>query len=75
MKGDRENRPLVIVDIDAVVRAAIDGLGLAVSLEQHVSPHLSSGALIRVLEDWCPPFAGFFLYYPADDNSQPPWPC
>ena len=22
-------------------------------------------ALVRVLEDWCPPFPGFFLYYPS----------
>jgi DNA-binding transcriptional LysR family regulator len=27
--------------------------------------HLASGALVRVLEDWCPPFPGFFLYYPS----------
>ena len=27
--------------------------------------HLASGALVRVLEDWCPPFPGFFLYYPT----------
>jgi len=26
---------------------------------------LASGALIRVLEDWCQPFPGFFLYYPS----------
>src|SRR5438093_893478 len=26
--------------------------------------HLASGELVRVLEDWCPPFPGFFLYYP-----------
>jgi DNA-binding transcriptional LysR family regulator len=26
---------------------------------------LESGALVRVLEDWCPPFAGYFLYYPS----------
>ena len=31
------------------------------SLEEHVAPHLGSGVLVRVLEDWCPPFAGFFL--------------
>jgi DNA-binding transcriptional LysR family regulator len=27
--------------------------------------HLAGGALARVLEGWCPPFAGFFLYYPS----------
>ena len=25
---------------------------------------MASGALVRVLEDWCPPFPGYFLYYP-----------
>src|SRR5262245_66686920 len=34
-------------------------------LEAHAAPHLESGALVRVLEDWCPPFAGYFLYYPS----------
>ncbi len=37
----------------------------ALSLEEYVAPHLASGALVRVLEEWCPPFAGFFLYYPS----------
>jgi len=31
---------------------------------QTIAPHLASGALVRVLEDWCSPFPGFFLYYP-----------
>ena len=47
------------------IRAAIDGVGLAFMLEAHAAPHLASGALVRVLEDWCPPFAGYFLYYPS----------
>jgi DNA-binding transcriptional LysR family regulator len=33
--------------------------------EDRVAVHLSSGTLVRVLEDWCPPFPGFFLYYPS----------
>jgi DNA-binding transcriptional LysR family regulator len=53
--------PLVLDDMDVTIRAAIDGIGLAVSLEEYVAPHLASGALVRVLEDWCPPFPGFFL--------------
>jgi DNA-binding transcriptional LysR family regulator len=32
--------------------------------EERAAPHLASGELVRVLEDWCPPFPGFFLYYP-----------
>jgi DNA-binding transcriptional LysR family regulator len=57
--------PLVVDDIELLLRAAIDGVGLAFSLEEHVAPHVASGALVRVLEDWCPPFPGFFLYYPS----------
>jgi hypothetical protein len=45
-----------------LIRAAPDGVGLAFSLEAQVSAELASGALVRVLEDWCPPFAGYFLY-------------
>lgn len=56
----------VIVDgADLLIRAAIDGAGLAFAFEAHVAPHLASGTLVRVLEDWCPPFAGHFLYYPS----------
>jgi DNA-binding transcriptional LysR family regulator len=47
------------------IRAAIDDVGLAFMLEEQVAPHLPSGALVRVLEEWCPPFAGYFLYYPS----------
>jgi DNA-binding transcriptional LysR family regulator len=59
------NGPLIVDDAEIMIRAAIDGVGLAFSFEEHVAPYLSSGALVRVLEDWCPPFAGFFLYYPS----------
>ena len=57
--------PLVIDDAELMVQAAIDGVGLAFGIEEYVAPHVASGALVRVLEDWCPPFAGFFLYYPS----------
>ena len=69
-KGDQSlvvgvNGPLVIDDMDMTIRAAMDGIGLAYSLEEYLAPQLASGALVRVLEDWCPPFAGFFLYDPS----------
>jgi len=59
------NGPLIVDNVEVLVRAAIDGVGLAFALEEHVASHLASGALVRVLEDWCPPFAGYFLYYPS----------
>ena len=57
--------PLNVDDVNLSIHAAIAGVGLAFSFEEHVAPHVASGALVRVLEDWCPPFAGFFLYYPS----------
>jgi DNA-binding transcriptional LysR family regulator len=48
-----------------MIRAAIDSLGLTFSFEEYVAPQIASSALVRVLEDWCPRFAGFFLYYPS----------
>ncbi|BCS32353.1 LysR family transcriptional regulator [Luteitalea sp. TBR-22] len=63
--------PLDTDDIGLTILAALDGLGLAFALEQDVRPHLESGALVRVLEDWCPPFPGFYLYYPSR-RQQPP---
>ena len=47
------------------VRAAEDGFGLACVPEDHVASRLAEGRLVRVLEDWCPPFAGYHLYYPS----------
>src|SRR5437870_3385153 len=58
------NGPLVVDDVEIMVRAAIDGVGLAFMSEDRAAPHLANGELVRVLEDWCPPFPGFFLYYP-----------
>jgi DNA-binding transcriptional LysR family regulator len=57
--------PLIVDDADLMIRAAIDGLGLTFSFEEYVAPQIASGVLVRVLEDWCPTFAGYFLYYPS----------
>jgi DNA-binding transcriptional LysR family regulator len=61
----RMNGPLVINDGEMVEDAALDGLALAYTFESQVSKYLADGSLIRVLEDWCPPFAGYHLYYPS----------
>lgn len=57
--------PLVLDDPDIMLTAALDGVGLAYLTEQHIRAHLASGRLVRVLEDWCPSYPGFFLYYPS----------
>ena len=56
---------LVVDDLELVIRGALDGVGLAFVGEQEVSSYLEDGKLIRVLLDWCPPYTGFFIYYPS----------
>jgi len=50
---------------DLAVRAAVDGLGIAYTLEAYVEPFLRSGHLVRVLDDWSPSIEGLILYYPS----------
>jgi len=57
--------PLIVNDVELTLRAALDGVGLAFALEEHAAEHIARRRLVRVLEDWCPPFDGFFLYYPS----------
>ena len=61
----RVEGPLIVDDIDLVIRAAIDGVGLAFISAEDAASHLTNGALVRVLEDWCQPYPGFFIYYPS----------
>lgn len=54
-----------------IVDAALAGLGVAYLPEEEFEPHLQEGRLMRVLEDWCPPFAGYYLYYPSRRQPSP----
>ncbi len=63
--------PLVFDDEGMVIDAALAGMGLAYVIEEQVASLLRAGALARVLEDWCPPFPGFFLYYPGRRQLSP----
>jgi DNA-binding transcriptional LysR family regulator len=56
---------VMVNNADLAVRAAVDGLGIAYTLESLAEPFLRSGQLVRTLEDWSPSFEGLFLYYPG----------
>jgi DNA-binding transcriptional LysR family regulator len=56
---------IIVNDTDLAVRAAVDGLGIAYTIEALADPFVRSGQLVRVLEDWSPSFEGLFLYYPG----------
>jgi DNA-binding transcriptional LysR family regulator len=56
---------VMVNNIYLAVRAAVDGLGIAYTVEALAEPYLRSGQLVRVLEEWSPSFEGLFLYYPG----------
>lgn len=51
------------------LNGALAGRGLAYMPEDVVRPHIAAGRLVHVLGDWCPPFAGYHLYYPSRRQS------
>lgn len=57
--------PLTLGDQDTMLQAALEGAGLAYVFENQAIDLVSDGWLVRVLEDWCPDYPGFFLYYPS----------
>ncbi|MFM9900575.1 MAG: LysR family transcriptional regulator [Polaromonas sp.] len=67
----RVDGQVVVNTTPHVVGAALAGLGIAFLPEEEFSPHIAQGRLVRVLEDWCPPFAGYFLYYPSRRQPSP----
>lgn len=56
---------------DLILRAAVAGLGIAYVVERAARPYLERGALVTLLDDWCPPIAGLFLYYPGHRHVPP----
>jgi DNA-binding transcriptional LysR family regulator len=75
-KGRRElhvrvDGQLVFNNIALRVNAVLEGLGLAFLPENAVQPYLAQGRLKRVLEDWCPSFPGYRLYYPSRRQTSP----
>lgn len=55
--------PLTFDDMTLMIEAALAGVGLAYVTDWNVDAHLASGALVRVLDDWTPPYPGLCLYY------------
>jgi DNA-binding transcriptional LysR family regulator len=54
-----------------MLNAALAGFGLAYVPEDVAQPHLAKGRLRRVLDDWCPPYSGYHLYYPSRRQTTP----
>ena len=61
----RSEGQLVLNTLGLRIAAALDGLGVAYLPEDQVLAHIAAGRLVRVLDDWCPAFPGYHLYYPS----------
>lgn len=62
---------LVFNNLGLRLSSALDGLGVAYMPEDQVLPYIAEGQLAQVLEDWCPYFPGYHLYYPSRRHSSP----
>lgn len=62
---------LIFNDVHQMTRAALHGYGIAYLPEDLFTPYLESGQLVRVLQDWTPPFTGYHLYFPNRMRASP----
>jgi DNA-binding transcriptional LysR family regulator len=67
----RSEGQLVFNNLAMRLHSALDSLGLAYMPEDQVLPYVAQGRLVRVLEDWCPPFPGYHLHYTRRRHFSP----
>jgi DNA-binding transcriptional LysR family regulator len=58
-------------DMKVMIRLACAGAGLTFGMEETFRPYIARAELVPLLEDFCPPFPGFYLYYPTRRNMPP----
>ena len=63
--------PVILSDDRLMLQACLGGAGIAYLFDQRVAEELTRGRLVRVLEDWCSPFDGFYIYYPSRRQMRP----
>jgi DNA-binding transcriptional LysR family regulator len=62
---------LVVNDIAVVRQAAVDAVGLCYLPRDYLQAQIDAGGLVPLLEEWCPPFPGYHLYYPSRRQQTP----
>ncbi|TIU82254.1 MAG: LysR family transcriptional regulator, partial [Mesorhizobium sp.] len=58
-------------DMALMIKLAIAGAGITFGMEESFRPWIDRGELVPVLEEYCPRFPGFYLYYPSRRNVAP----
>jgi DNA-binding transcriptional LysR family regulator len=67
----RVDGQLMFNNVGMTITAAVAGHGLAYVSEARVKTLVKSGQLVPVLDDWCPSFPGYHLYYPSRRQPTP----
>lgn len=62
---------LTFNSLERILAASLAGFGLCYLPEDMVRPHIEAGRLRQVLDDWCPLFPGYHLYYPSRRQPSP----
>lgn len=57
--------PLITTDIELIVRAALDGIGVGYMIESYIAPEIAAGRLVPLLAEWAPRYAGYHIFYPS----------
>ena len=75
-KDGRETRirpdgPLLCNSSELALAAVRAGVGVGYHMEEDVTEDLAEGRLVQVLDDWCAPYPGAFLYHPSRRQVPP----
>jgi DNA-binding transcriptional LysR family regulator len=65
------NPQITTNDLRLMLRSAMSGAGITFATRETFQPYVESGELTWLLEDFLPPFPGFYLYYPQRRNMAP----
>ncbi|MDH5821868.1 LysR substrate-binding domain-containing protein [Luteimonas sp. RD2P54] len=63
------NAQVTTNDLRVMLRTALAGGGITFGLEENYRQWVQAGRLVPMLQDYLPPFAGFFLYFPSRHNQ------
>ena len=62
---------ITTTDMALMIRLAVAGAGITFGMEESFRPAIERGELVPILEEFCPRFSGFYLYYPSRRNMAP----
>ena len=65
------NGSLILNNLELLLKATLAGVGISQIFDDIVADHVAGGRLIRVLDEWCPSFPGYYLYHPSRRQTPP----